>query len=87
MQKVQRYSRVKLADIDKQIEKLFTDASNDVLELMALEDALQRDVDIYSSQKKMGKVRVYDKWGLKTSERILELKNKEFESLPLLGVF
>lgn len=82
-----RHFRESLNDLDKKIESLYLAAGDDVLELMALEDALSRDVAKFETEKKMGRVRVYDKWGLQTSEKILELKEGEFMLMPTLGVF
>jgi hypothetical protein len=79
--------RLKLVTIDDRIRQLYLAAQDDILELMALEDALWNDTETYRKQFKMGKVRVYDTWGILIGERIQELKRLQFQSNPLVGIF
>ncbi len=81
------YRRDTLYALDKRLETRFLEAGDDIDKLKALEESLWIEHQDDLAQKKMGRVRTYDKWGIKAGEKVLELKTKDFESMHILGVF
>lgn len=81
------YKRYSLRDLETDLENGYLLRQNDPERLRAYSETLWLECEAARKKKKMGRVRIYDKHGIRIDMRIIELENDKFNTLPELGIF